>query len=272
MLVIFCFIPVIIESVSLLSRFPKLEYTHQTREALKGFAPLQDLTLQNICHVIPFNAIEKQLNFALLERNGAFKPKNAVDIDKLTNLRTDIFKVDNEAAYLKQADMRSKMTFYRANTDQRTHYDLAVMKLKDNNTDNQSYNDTIHKIISLLYNAPANLRVSPTPCINGNTRFYEDPNLKFYDGISYTNISDAGFTEQSKDVAKKYNLEILKDKNGFIQTTDRRKVLLNPTLPKSLELINKGLNVFQFLKSKKTYQIENENSKENNMRDKIYRY
>lgn len=226
------------------SRFPKLEFTNQTREVLKGFAPMEDLKLQNICHVIPFVVVDNVLSSVLLDRSHKLKPGTAVNESQLLDLRVDIFKVDNDAAYLRKADMRSKIRFFRENASQRTRYDEAVMKLKTVN-ETKAYNETVRNIVSLLYNAPANLRVSPTTCINNGTTSYEDPNLRNYDGISYQNLQDSGFTEQSKMLAKKYRLGLLRDVYGYIQTTDRKKVLLNPTLSQSLEQINKGLNVFQ---------------------------
>ena len=59
---------------SYFAQFTKPEFTNDTKNALKGFAPLQDLRQLNLCHVVPFSIIEKRLNSIIIGNENKLKP------------------------------------------------------------------------------------------------------------------------------------------------------------------------------------------------------
>lgn len=235
-------------SFSLVAHFTKPTFSNETKNTLRAFAPLQDLRDLELCHILPFSVMDKKLALVFLDQWDKLKAGEKVRDDVFNDLKLDAYKVDGEAAYLKSADVKSKMNFYHENANQRRRLEEEFSKLKlVRDPKSTAYSSMLQTVLDLLYNAPANLRVSSESCINeGPAMDFEDPNLRTYSETPHHTLNDTEFTEHSRYLARKYNLSLIKDRHGLIRTTDKKKSDLNPSLPNSLKEYNKGLNVFQF--------------------------
>jgi len=252
-----CTLKLSLES-SIASHFTQPEFTNETKEVLRIFAPLQDLRQLRLCHVLPFSVVDRKLSQSIGDLQNIFKPGNKINVDSINDLKSDVYKVDNEAAYLKSSDMRAKINFYHENTNQRRHLEDEITKLHHlDDVKSTSYLDTVEKILNFFYNAPANLRVSSEPCLNDDLKNnFEDPNLRSYTASSRQSLDDAEITAHSRYLARKYNLGVDRDAKGAIRTTDKQKSQLNPELPQSLREYNKGLDVFNFFIKHKQNNVE----------------
>lgn len=234
---------------TLSSRFKeKPEFTNQTREALRFFAPLKTLDGLHICHVLPFSVIDQKLAQAFIDEHDQLRGGTKIDKALVNDLKTDVFKVDAESAFLTQADVRSKMGLFHENTNQRRDLDdeLSKLSLIEDST-RKAYFSSVERLLTLFYNAPANLHISSEKCFNDDyNKQFIDPNLKSYSEAPRRTLKDAEFTEHSRYIAQKYRLLTISDVKGRIRTTDQKKSERNPALSGSLSEYSKGLNVFQF--------------------------
>ena len=240
---------------TLSSRFKeKPEFTNHTKEALRFFASLKKLDGLHICHVLPFSIIDQKLAQAFINEHGQLQGGSKIDKALINDLKTDIFKVDAESAFLTQADVHSKMGLFHENTNQRQDLEDEVSKLSlIADSTRKAYFSSVERLLSLFYNAPANLRISSEQCFNDDyNKQFIDPNLKSYSEAPRRTLKDAEFTEHSRYIAHKYRLLTISDLKGQIRTTDQRKSERNPGISGSLSEYNKGLNVFQFFMKSKT--------------------
>ena len=244
-------------ATTLLSRLKeKPEFTNHTKEALRFFAPLKKLDGLNICHLLPFSVIDQKLAQAFIDEHGKLRGGSKIDRALIDDLKSDIYKVDRESAFLTKADVLSKMGLFRENTNQRRDLEDEVAKLSSiEDTSREAFFSSVETLVKLFYNAPANLRISSQHCINDDyNKQFIDPNLKSYSEAPRRTLKDTQFTDHSRYIARKYNLLTISDLKGQVRTTDQRKSERNPALSVSLEKYNKGLNVFQFFtKSKKDF-------------------
>lgn len=244
-----CFV-VWCETFTLSSLFKeKPEFTNETKEALRLFAPLQNLDGLHICHMLPFSILDQKLNQAFSEKESG-KLRNGPQIDKvlINDLKSDAFKIDSEAAFMTQAEVRSKMGLFRENTKLRSSLEDEVSKLSSiQDSTRKDFLSGVKRVLNLFFNAPANLRITSEPCINDDyNRQFIDPNLKSYTEAPRRTLNDAQITDHSRRTAQKYKLLSITDSKGQIRTTDQRKSERNPALSGSLKNYNKGLDVFQF--------------------------
>ena len=243
-LVSFCF------TATFLSHFEhKPEFTNGTKDALRLFAPLQDLKGLHICHVLPFAIMDRNLNIAFTDIQNRLVSGPKIKKDSIDDLKSDVYKIDAESAFLKLADVRTKMGLFHENANQKRDLEDELNKLvRIEDSGSKQYKESAEKIVNYFYNAPANLRISSEECFNDDyKRQFEDPNLRAYSADARRNtLSSPEITEHSRYLAKKYNMFTIKDMNGNVRTTDQKKSERNPALSGALKEYNKGLNVFEF--------------------------
>uniref|UniRef100_A0A7M5WY05 Uncharacterized protein n=1 Tax=Clytia hemisphaerica TaxID=252671 RepID=A0A7M5WY05_9CNID len=237
-------------AATFLSHFEhKPEFTNGTKNALRLFAPLQDLKGLFICHVLPYAIMDRNLNIAFTDIQNRLVSGSKIRKDSIDDLKSDVYKIDAESAFLKLADVRTKMGLFHENANQKRNLEDELSKVeKIEDSEGKQYKESAERVINYFYNAPANLRISSEECFNDDfKRQFEDPNLRAYSADPRRNtLSSPEFTEHSRYLAKKYNMFTIKDMSGNVRTTDQKKSERNPALSGALKEYNKGLNVFEF--------------------------
>lgn len=230
----------VVSAASILNYVNKGEFLDATKRIMNGFTSTKEISTLNICHVFPAEQIYEALGTIFLDDNGMLKSTHNIEIEKLKDFKTDIFKVHTDAAYLKEANMATRTKFYSLNSKFQTQLESVIDDIdKPTEIPQETYLKKINLINTLFYNAPANLRASGK-CINDDSP-YIDPNLLEYTGKSHTSLSS--FTQQSRYLTRKYSLLVPKDISGYIQTTDKNKVNQKKSYDNST--IMQNLNVFQ---------------------------